>query len=506
MATVDLKDAYLSIPVHSNDRKYYRFRWGKKHYEFQRLCFGLTTAPWVFTKMLKPIVAFFRKHGIFVIAYLDDLLVLADDFQTAVSQLAFVKKTLSLLGFIVSSKSMDVPSQIVKYLGFMVNSVDMTVSIPPDKLEKIKEKFRLALEFDNLSLNHFQSLMGFCSSTIIAVPFSRLYSREIQASIIPLQVNLEKKTFRVTVTPEVKEEFKFWANLTPAESVKDIAPEQAVNFLFTDSSEYGYGACFQNRPFSGYWTEEELTWHINDQELMAVCLAFEYYIDYFRDKLLIIMTDNTTVMHYLNKQGGRKKRLTTITMRIYKLAIANHVTISSQHIPGKKNVIADYLSRLGEEHIEWKLDYNVLQPLFQQHRPTIDLFAKHHNNRLPRWVSWKPHPRAVWADAFSRSWVGECPYLYPPTKLVLRVLKKILWEGIPKSILIAPHWPTQPYYPLLMRMLIQDPIVLPFSEYLVICPLTQKPHPLQEVLHLTCYIIKGSLNVSETIWEPPLLC
>lgn len=63
MATLDLEDAYLLIPIYKEHRKLLRFQWRKKTFEFTALPFGLSTAPFIFTKVLRPVVTYLRKKG-----------------------------------------------------------------------------------------------------------------------------------------------------------------------------------------------------------------------------------------------------------------------------------------------------------------------------------------------------------------------------------------------------------------------------------------------------------
>ena len=77
MATIDLKDAYFSIPIDIRDRKYLRFLWNYTLYEFTCLPFGYSLAPRTFTKILKPAQAVLRRKGIRSVCYIDDILVLA---------------------------------------------------------------------------------------------------------------------------------------------------------------------------------------------------------------------------------------------------------------------------------------------------------------------------------------------------------------------------------------------------------------------------------------------
>ena len=75
MCKLDLKDAYLSIPIQQSFRKFLKFSWQGKMHEYTALPFGLSAAPRVFTKLLKPILATLRQRGIRLIAYLDDFLI-----------------------------------------------------------------------------------------------------------------------------------------------------------------------------------------------------------------------------------------------------------------------------------------------------------------------------------------------------------------------------------------------------------------------------------------------
>lgn len=72
MTSIDLKDAYFLVPIHSSDRKYLRFSFSGKIFEFTCMPFGLSSAPYTFTKLLKPVMEFLRRSGITCVNYLDD--------------------------------------------------------------------------------------------------------------------------------------------------------------------------------------------------------------------------------------------------------------------------------------------------------------------------------------------------------------------------------------------------------------------------------------------------
>ena len=91
--------------------------------------------------------------------------------------------------------------------------------------------------------------------------------------------------------------------------------------------------------------------------------------------------------------------------------------------------------------------------------PSIDIFASRINRTVSRYVSWRPDLEAQFVDAFSCSWSQEQFYAFPPFSLILRCLKKIEMEK-GEGIIIAPVWPTQPWYPKLTSPLFDTPRLL----------------------------------------------
>ena len=77
MISLDLQDAYLQVPVHHDSRRFLRFVLDGKPFQFRVLCFGLTTAPEVFTRIMAPVSAILHRHGVRMLRYLDDWLILA---------------------------------------------------------------------------------------------------------------------------------------------------------------------------------------------------------------------------------------------------------------------------------------------------------------------------------------------------------------------------------------------------------------------------------------------
>lgn len=77
MVKLDLKDAYLSVSLHQDHRRFMTFHWNNRLWRFNTLPFGLSNTPYAFTMLIKPVVALLRKLGIRAILYLDDMLIIA---------------------------------------------------------------------------------------------------------------------------------------------------------------------------------------------------------------------------------------------------------------------------------------------------------------------------------------------------------------------------------------------------------------------------------------------
>lgn len=72
MTSVDLRDAYYSVPIDKEYQKFLRFSWRGKLFQFTCLGNGLSCASRLFTKILKPVYATLRKQGHLNVGYIDD--------------------------------------------------------------------------------------------------------------------------------------------------------------------------------------------------------------------------------------------------------------------------------------------------------------------------------------------------------------------------------------------------------------------------------------------------
>ena len=119
LTSLDLKDAYFHIGIHSADRRYLRFSHNGTAWQFTVLPFGLSTSPRVFTKILKPVLAYAHLHRVKLLMYIDDWLLNPGTHQEALDQSSWLKSLWLVLNL---EKSDLIPSQVATYLGIELDT------------------------------------------------------------------------------------------------------------------------------------------------------------------------------------------------------------------------------------------------------------------------------------------------------------------------------------------------------------------------------------------------
>lgn len=225
--------------------------------------------------------------------------------------------------------------------------------------------------------------------------------------------------------------------------------------------------------------------------MLAAFFGLQAFCHDMHNKHVKLSIDNTTAVAYINHMGGSKsKDCNEQAKQIWDWCIERSIWLSAVHLPGVQNTIADRKSRHFEEGTEWMLDTDVFKILQLQFDPAIDLFASRLNAQLPRYISWKPDPGAEAVDAFSINWGPLNFYAFPPFCLIAKCLQKIIQEEA-EGIVIVPKWPTQSWFPQMLSLLVQDPIILPRAESLLTKPMTGEVHPLNSKLFLLACRLSG---------------
>ncbi len=437
--TIDLKDAYFHIQVVQRHRRFIRFAFGGKAYQYKVLPFGLALAPRTFTKCMDAALAPLRLQGIRVLNYLDDWLILAHSRELVSRHRDIVLGHIHSLGLRMNAKkSVLLPSQRTVFLGVRLDSVQMQARLAPARIPVFTAclaRFRLG---HHVSVGTCRRLLGLMAAASPVLPLGLLHMRP----------------------------FLWWMKELRLVVVVVVVVHRR-HMITTDASMTGWGAVFEGRPASGEWKEEFLFWHINCLELRAVFLALKYFLPVLGGHHIIDRTDNMAVVSHINRQGGSKSRtLDRLARHLLLWSQDKFLSLRAVHVPGVLNLAADFLSRQKLKPGEWMLNRQTVSQIWDLFgKAEVDLFASQESSQCPLWF-FLSFPTTLGIDAFAHPWPNVSLYAFPPIKLIPAVLCRVKVSGA-RLLLIAPFWPSQTWFSELTPLLYRPPWEIPIRRDLL---------------------------------------
>ena len=265
--------------------------------------------------------------------------------------------------------------------------------VPADRVQNLILTIKKIMSAKHVSARTFLSLLGKLSAAADLVLLVRLHLRPLHMCLLSVwKPHILPLDHPISINGMIRSHLQWWINPIRFEAGTSIHPPDPEFFLYTDASHYGWGAHLEptTLSFHGRWTENQSQLHINMLDMMAIRLALKQAKTFIHHSCIMISTDNTTVVSYINKEGGtHSPDLCVEVWKILNWCLEQDIVIRVRHIPGKFNILADHLSRLDKPiKTEWALDQTVANSVFQMlNFPNVDLFATRFNHRLPLYVS-----------------------------------------------------------------------------------------------------------------------
>lgn len=498
MATLDLKDAYFLVPIAECDRIYLRFTWNSRQFnnqlfEFNVLPFGLCTAPYVFTKLLKPVLHHLRSLGHLSVNFLDDFLCIGDSFHSCLNNIETTKNILTELGFLINeSKSQMYPTKTCLFLGFIFDSNSMQLTLPNEKKTRIQLLTNKLLNTKKCKIREFARYIGLLTSACPAVDYGWVYTKLFEREKF-LALNYSDNYNRYMVLQDyLRDDFIWWSNRIDS-SFSSFKSDDYSLEIFSDASTTGWGAACNSETAHGHWNSSQISLHINTLELFAAFYGLRIFASQLNNCSVLLRVDNTTAIAYINKMGGiQYTHLNNIARDIWQWCEKRNIHIFASYIQSKENKVADFESRQAfNVDTEWELgDYAFNQITSSFGTPEFDLFASIQNHKCVRYASWKLDPNSEIIDAFTFNWKNINFYAFPPFSLISKVLHKIKHDKA-EGIVVVPLWPTQPWYPVWSKLLTSEILYFQPNENLLLSPFREE-HPLQADLTLMAGRLSGN--------------
>ena len=482
---VDLTDCYLTMGLPPSQRKYCRFRHPSSGQRLQwtTISFGMSEAPRLCTKMLRPLVGLLKQLGIRCIIYIDDLLILHQDRTRLARGMAIAMDLLQRqVGLnLKTSKCSFRPSRQFTCLGFEWDTVTMSVSVPRKRLWEVQRTARRLIKAAGQPI-HTRDLARFVGKVTATTRGIRGARRRLLHIQQPLGTAVREGGFtgRVLLSTDSITALQWWAGPEPwARNGSPIVPESrrlqgsVQSDAATESSGWGGTLTMVGRPTlttRGHFTARERSMHINALELLGCwytirsLLPLEVPPQRWHEVHLSCELDSMVAIKYARVACSRSMTMSQVGTRFFDWRESKKLQMTCRHLRGIYNVEADALSRQEWGEVEWQLDPSLLARILRHWRCRIrrDLFASRQNTQSPSYFSWEHDFGAVGMDSLShRWWWKDTSYAYPPTALLQRILQKVIYDEVNDMVLITPLFPSATWWPTLMQLSTTVPMALP---------------------------------------------
>ena len=350
--TFDLKSGYHHIEIAQEHQKYLGFKWFNAEgtittYVFCVLPFGLSTAPYVLTKVTRVLLRRWRELGIRCQLYMDDGSGGHSTVEGAKVVAKQMKADLLRAGFVPNEqKSQWEPSQTVKMLGMRIDLKVGRIFATERRVARLKECLARLSGLAAPPAREVARLAGFLLSMSLALgPICRLRTRAFYSMI------LSRSSWYAPVKwPNVARcDLEFWSTVFEdwhGQPCWKNCPKATV-LTWSDPSDSGWGGFLVEgstvEVAKGEWSNEILndrrssTW----RELRAIALVLESLAHRLEGGICIHRSDNQAAVHII-QVGSRREHLQREAMPILQVCMKHGVRLIAEWVPREQNELADY--------------------------------------------------------------------------------------------------------------------------------------------------------------------
>lgn len=386
-AKVDLRSAYRSVGLSKKSQEVAGLSWelnGKTVFlKDTRLPFGARRSVSIFHRLTQAVRRMMARRGYdLTIVYLDDFLIISKSKRDCAEALKVLIQLLRKLGFMIHWGKVVDPTTRITFLGIELDSISMTLRLPEEKLLLLRHELQSSLSRNRFSKRQLQSLAGRLSWAASVVKGGRVFLRRIFNTIRMLRQN----NHRVRLNSEVRKDLLWWSNfISTFNGRSTILDQYPIECVFTDACNEGAGGSFGGDWFYFNWSQD---WpqaahlHINEKEVVAVAIAAYRWAPFWKNRRIIIYSDNSVTVSALNKGSCHNDSIMRCIRSLFWLSACFNFHLTARFLPGIQNIAADSASRLGSPgHLETLWQYTDRSPLHLHMSPKTFLFLL---DRFPR--------------------------------------------------------------------------------------------------------------------------
>ena len=505
---IDISQAFYHIEIDPGFHKFLGFFWEGKFYCWQMMPFGVSFGPWLFDRVLTPVVDKLKKDGLRLMTFCDDIMGGNKPQSRASEDSLRLKTFLQLHGYIVQeSKCQGVGNalSVIVGLGLKIDCCQQKYFMTEKRQQQIISISSKLLSSSHLRARQLAQLAGLIMSQIAALgPMVRIRTRSIYSNIKTcFHDNVGQFSTRstdydllISINDDTRLEITFWSrNITQYnwQCIAYIFPVMSFHCkTASDASDSGYGGFLQiprtpirnlaNRilknslsllgsyssvtctqlqqgldvwgAFTPAQSRKSSTW----RELFGAGKIFEIFGSLLSGCTVPLYLDSQVAVMNLGGElpslypgkvfgGSKKEDLQKLVVWIFDIAGKHNFGIRATWIPRELNERSDFNSHLNEyNHYDFSLKTEIFSIVEKQFGPhTVDRFASDISAQLPCYNTKFFSPRATGLDAFALDWGnGENNYAFPPPSMVGQVLPYARQRRFSLTLIYL-EWYSRPY-------------------------------------------------------------
>ncbi|XP_069104365.1 LOW QUALITY PROTEIN: uncharacterized protein [Argopecten irradians] len=504
--TFDLKSAYHHIEIYPDHRGFLGFEVDMggttRFFVFNVLPFGISTAGYIFTKVLRQVVKHVRGQGHKLVMYLDDGIGGHKTVGGASESSQFVQTCLHNTVFLIADdKCQWEPSQDATWLGYTWTMKEGVVRVSIDRVDRLLSLLNhtMFLVSDRgqllFSARYVASIVGLVISMQSVIgSLVRLRTRELSACLL----TRASWNAGVFLSVEALNEIEFWLCNVQAlndkgSNLKTPLENKCSKVICTDASEVGYGGflipcedplmegdgilavedtrimrdalafpegdgLYQNlnrlyehgdSVVMGTWNNNERMRSSTWRELEGARRVLNSTLDKVKGHSVRLFMDNKSACT-IARVGSSKPYLQKVAMDMLRLTSEYSITMQTQWVPRNNNKTADFLSRCSDSD-DWSVQAWVFDLCEKSWGPhDVDRFASDYNTKCTRFNSrwWCAGTEAI--DCFTAYWGKENNWFVPPPRLICKTLDKMKADEA-YGTLVVPVWHSAVFWPILCQ-------------------------------------------------------
>ena len=348
LAKIDIKQAYRNIPVHPDDRPLLGMLWKDELLVDKVLPFGLRSAPIIFSAVADALQWAIEQSGVsHIFHYLDDFITVGPPHSNACRHnLEVITATCIRLGVPIEPGKTEGPATCITFLGMELDTYHRIIRLPEDKLARLRALLNDWSGRKAVKKRDLLSLIGYLHHASKAVRQGRSFLRRL----IDLSMVVKHMDSYVRLNISARSDIRWWHlfaeqwNGTSMLYTFQRANPQ-IHVVSDASGSWGCGAYMDELWFQFQWPASMPDCHISVKEMVPVVMAAMVWGSRWEGLSVRFHCDNSAVVALLNAGAVRDDSLMHLMRCLAFVSAKFNFVVSSCHIRGNDNTLADALSR-----------------------------------------------------------------------------------------------------------------------------------------------------------------